>query len=565
MGQHLDPGARKALGAFYTDERVARYLVSWGIRGAPGAVLDPSCGDGRFLAIAGELGVRRLVACDIDPVAVRSVRDRLGASASCPEIHAGDFFALEPRSVEPVDLVVGNPPFIRYQNFSGNTRRYALASALRVGVRLSRLTSSWAPFLLHAIQFLSPGGRLAMVVPAEITQTQYGLVTLRAMLQQFRSVELLAFEKNLFDTAQEETMLLLASGKGGACREVGFVPMHSADDLAGGQDAVPRPEGVSVTLDEAGAQFTEALLSPEERAAWRLASRQDAVVRVRSVGGLTNGYVTGDNAFFHRTVGEAEAFGLPRSWLRLTARSSKSLRGIYYTAEDVADLEEGGTAHHLIFPQDGLFNADAQALDRFLEEGRQRGVLRRFKCRTRNPWWRVPGTNSADVLLGYMTGAEPKAAVNSAGAVFTNSLHGLRVREGVLPEAVALSFYTSLTRLSLEMEGRSYGGGVLKLEPTEMGGVLLSLPVIEERETADLARTVDSLLRRGLPEDVVDMADQVILTRALGLDREVVAKLRNARNRLVERRTNRSRKVTGKSPVPGRVNGIGASIGTGAG
>ena len=41
------------------------------------------------------------------------------------------------------------------------------AAALRQGVRLSGLSSSWASGLVHASGFLKPEGRLAMVLPAE--------------------------------------------------------------------------------------------------------------------------------------------------------------------------------------------------------------------------------------------------------------------------------------------------------------------------------------------------------------------------------------------------------------
>ena len=104
-----------------------------------------------------------------------------------------DFFSVTPDVLGPFDLIVGNPPFIRYQSFRGENRRRALEAALRVGVRLTGLTSSWAPFVLHAMQFVAPGGDLAMVVPAEILQTQYGLPTLRALTKHFRSVSLLPF------------------------------------------------------------------------------------------------------------------------------------------------------------------------------------------------------------------------------------------------------------------------------------------------------------------------------------------------------------------------------------
>ena len=84
-----------------------------------------------------------------------------------------DFFACDGRHVPLVDTVIGNPPFIRYQRFTGDTRRRALAKAALQGVKLSELSSSWVPFLVHAAGFLKPGGRMAMVAPFEMTHAGY--------------------------------------------------------------------------------------------------------------------------------------------------------------------------------------------------------------------------------------------------------------------------------------------------------------------------------------------------------------------------------------------------------
>lgn len=50
---------QKTLGAFYTAETVATFLVNWAVRAADDSVLDPSCGDGVFLSAAVER-LRRL-------------------------------------------------------------------------------------------------------------------------------------------------------------------------------------------------------------------------------------------------------------------------------------------------------------------------------------------------------------------------------------------------------------------------------------------------------------------------------------------------------------------------
>lgn len=550
MSPSLPAAQRKALGAFYTAEPVARFLVRWGLRTPEDSVLDPSCGDGRFLQLASELGAGRLVGCDISADALAEARSALSGVAGALELIGSDFFSVEPGTPEPVDLVVGNPPFIRYQRFTGESRTRALRSALRAGVRLTRLTSSWAPFLLHAIQFLKPGGRLAMVVPAEITSTHYGLRTLRGLLRHFSAVYLLAFERNFFEDAQEETYLLLAEGLGSSCDTVRLLPLESISALAefGGPE---RAASVVVEVaEDTGSlvRFAEAFLSAEERRTWRRIKRHPQVRTIASLASVTNGYVTGDNEFFHRTRSQAVEQGLPRSWLVPTARTSRSLRGLWFTGEDVLQLEEQGTAHHLVVPEDDLFSAaDPETMQRFLADGEERGTPRRFKCRSREPWWRVPGLQRADVLVAYMAGAFPRAAENLAGACFTNSLHGLRLQDRSAARLLTLGLYSSLSLLSLEIEGRSYGGGILKLEPRELDRVLVPWPTLPVPRVDRLAEDVDSLLRQGRFEAASEAVDEAMLVEGLQLSQRAVRDLGRARERLLRRRLGRRSKRRGSA------------------
>jgi methylase of polypeptide subunit release factors len=544
-----DVAARKALGAFYTDAAVVQFLVSWGMRTAARRVMDPACGDGRFLEAAARLGARQVVACDVDPRALAAARERLRRAGCCGEFLDQDFFAVEPGSLEPVDLIVGNPPFIRYQRFSDRSRRRALASARRVGAKLTRLASSWAPFLLHAMQFLRPGGRLAMVVPAEIAQTQYGLSTLRALAGRFGALSLLTFEENLFADAEEETFLALASDYGKATPEARITTLRSREALpallARGEEGA---ESGAFKLGGKGGsamRLAEAFLSPAERRAWARARDHPSVRPLGGFGVLANGYVTGSNAFFHRTRIQAEQDGYPPDWLRPVARQSRSLRGLFFTGADIEDLEAGDDAHHLLVPRERPGTA-ARALERLVGDGAARGVAGRFKCRVRRPWWRVKGLVRPDVLLTYMTGARPRAAVNAAGAFHTNSLHGLRLRAGVSPEQVALAFHSSLTLLSLEIEGRSYGGGILKLEPSEMQRVRLAWPDLGKRKRGRLVVEIEDLLRSGEYERAVRVVDDALLIDELGFSEGSVRHLRSARRRLAGRRAGRVRSRAGR-------------------
>jgi predicted RNA methylase len=533
---------RKALGAYYTAPAVVDFLVDWGLATAPGVVMDPACGDGRFLIAAAGRGARRVIGCDLDDSALVGARRALASRAPGTRWYARDFFLLEPAAVGPVDLILGNPPYIRYQRFAGESRSRALASALRVGARLSRLSASWAPFLLHALQFLRDGGAMGMVVPAELAQTAYGVETLRALCAQFACVRLLTFRHNWFEDAQQETFLLLAESRGGHCSAAELMPLgriedlHAMAPLAGVSD-----EGFRLQAD-GGFRLGWAFLDAPARELYQALHLAPGALPVQSLGEVANGYVSGANAFFHCTRADAEARGLPDDWLLPVARNSRSLRGLAYVDADLASAEHSGTAHHLILPREGdLFASHREALDRFVAAGAETGISGRYKCRVRNPWWRVPGLIQAELLLPYMIGREPHAAVNRCHALYPNSLHGIRLANPALAERIAFGLLTSYSLLSMELEGRSYGGGVLKLEPSEMQRVRLILPSCAEQTLTAHFDMADQLIRAGDFAAANRLADQVILHVQIGLSESALTSLAAAREVLVGRRWMRSK------------------------
>jgi adenine-specific DNA-methyltransferase len=530
---------RKSLGSYYTDPLVVDFLVGWGMSVAPGIVMDPSCGDGRFLARALELGAARLVGCDLDPDAVAQSRRSLERETADLSLFHSDFFSRDPAVSGAVDLLVGNPPFVRFQHFSGESRSRALQSALRVGARLTRLTALWAPFLLHALQFLRPGGAMGMVVPAELAQTTYGVTTLQALCGNFARVRLISFCRNWFADAQQETFLLLAEGRGGRCGSAELIPLNTIHEL--GTCVLNETDRGFEIRPDPNMLLGLAYLGAEARAVWQEVSETVGVASLHQLGDVANGYVSGANHFFHRSRSDALQPAIPEGWLIPTARSIRSLRGLEYRLDDVFNNERAGVAHHLVLPRENeLFASDDRALAAFLAEGTRQGIPGRYKCRSRNPWWCVPGLILADVLLPYMIGAMPRSAVNSARALYPNSLHGIRLLPGISPERVAFGLLSSFSLLSMELEGRSYGGGVLKLEPSELQRVRVVLGTLPEREFSAVFTQADELLRQGRSEEAVGLADRALLIDQLGLDKSARDALVGARRLLLDRRTERS-------------------------
>ena len=163
---------RKRRGAWFTPEHlvdtVVRAVVDQPFVGARHGrtlrILDPACGDGRFLTAAVD-AVRRLggdaqaVGVDIDAHTVRLVADSTAAEVICDDALTSDWLA---EQAGTFDLVIGNPPFLSQ-----------LASATTRGGASSRGGGPYADaaveFLALAADLVDPaGGRVAYVLPQSI-------------------------------------------------------------------------------------------------------------------------------------------------------------------------------------------------------------------------------------------------------------------------------------------------------------------------------------------------------------------------------------------------------------
>lgn len=540
-----DTAARKELGAYYTAQPIAAFLVRWAIRTSQDTVLDPSCGEGVFLHAAAqriaELGGQprqQLTGVDIDA-------DAHQVALTAGNVLHASFFDILPGAIPPCDAVVGNPPFIRYQRFAGAIREESQRRAQEAGVELSGLSSSWAPFLVHSIRFIRAGGRLAVVAPAELLHAAYARPVVEHLRASFARVQVVTFAHKLFPDLSEDTVLVLASGRGE--EHLSFSSLDLPGPAALGQYPDPAnqlPLGTPIN--------TAAIVQGQERHLYYLLPGGTGdlyralrtLLTVRRLGALADigiGYVTGHNGFFHLTRAEATERGLPSRFLHRAVRSGADLVGLRFTTRDWKRLSRAGQDNLLLHVP---FNSRLpQAIQQYIEEGCQLGVHMRYKCRNRPAWYSVPHVYVPDGFLTYMSGERPKMSANDASAVASNALHIVRMHSpSEIPHGalgLAALWQTSLTALSCEVEGHSLGGGMLKMEPTEAERVAIALPSMRPDTMAELAADLDWLLRADRVEEARDLADTRVLHDAMGLSAREVARLREGANLLRARRTKR--------------------------
>lgn len=539
---------RKDLGAFYTPRAMTDFVAAWAVRGPAERILDPGCGDAAFLlgaagrlkalgATAQEISAQ-LTGVDLNDDAVATAGAELAERGVLPRLLSGNFFSFTAQGLFPTlpsfDAVIGNPPYVRYQLFREENRAAGLRAALRSGVLLPQLSSSWAPYLIHATSFLQPGGRLAMVLPGELLHVGYAAAVRSFLLQHFRDLTILSFEEKVFPGAMEEVVILLGT-KGAGDGRLRVCRLQSLADLREAPAEVLTRARVSRVAP--GERWLTALLEQEA-----VAAALDVVHRARfeslgTLGRVDIGVVTGANDFFVLTRDRVERSRLPSTVLVPVVSKAAHVRGIRYGLADWQAQENSGSPCHLL-----LVNGDdrSEALARYLAQGEALGLPARYKCRTRKPWFRVPYVRKPDLFLTYMNHIAPRLVVNDAGVTSTNTVHGVFLSDPLLAVPLAAAFQNSATLLSAEIEGRSYGGGVLKIEPGEAVRILVPrlTPRVLEKLTGALPR-IDALVRGGRLDEASAVVDTIVLGKSF---RQVdIEKIRSVLHGLRARRLARNR------------------------
>ena len=552
----IERTARKGLGAFYSPPTLVDPMVKWAVRTRSCAVLDPSCGDGIFL----ESAARRLLALgaspsraagllfgfDLNPLAISTTAKCLDADLDrrAIQLHEADFFEVDARKGRSgenllVDAVIGNPPYIRYQEFSGDMRARALHQAGRAGVRLPQLTSSWAPFLVHATRFLRRGGRLAFILPEELVHTLYADPVRRYLRGRFGEVTVISFKRPVFPGVQEKVVLLLAEGFGvpsmGLLRLVEAedpVALRSLPNLIGRAEAFAANRAPIKWLPgyEAG---------PGARVLEHL-EKTEALVPLAKVAKANIGFVSGANEYFVLTQTEASARKLPECSLRPCVIKARQVGGAFLTDTGFIALHTANERCLLWRPRGSLTRSERA----YVRHGERMGLHDRFKCRVRSPWYLVPGVVTPDALFTYMSDSIPRLCLNEAGVAASNNLLTIRMHSipSELRRAFVVAFYNSATLFSMERIGRYYGGGVLNLEPREADRVLvpgIGLVAAHRERLSELEADLQAQLiagRRGDLKKIVSAVDAVVMAQLLQGRADASEALTHARERLADRR-----------------------------
>lgn len=480
--------AAKDRGAYYTPETMADLLADWVVQTGDEKVLEPSIGDGALLRAALACSARkapgtaqlRLIGCDIDRNAVARVRDWL------PDRHhifQQDFLQADHALIGEVDSVISNPPF---------TRNHALPKLerdeLRAKFEYKGAAGLWVPFLLHAIDFLRPSGRMAAIIPGAALFSNYGRATLERICGRFQHVEIRQIvDKPLWSHhAEERGAIILARGyREGSCPVPGATRWSATGSRV--TDIKPRC-------------FAQALIAAHQ---------------LTEVASISIGSVTGYNKVFLLSEAERKSFGISRQDVTPVAARARHVHSLSVSETDLEVLAKKGERTWLLTPRNiERTRMGVRKRLALIPPSERRSVVWLNK---RAPWWKIDLGPGCDAIFTYMNDVGPRIVIGNGLLRCTNTLHQVRFSSDLSTDErriVALSMISSFGQLAAERFGRSYGGGLLKFELTDARRFpILFQKGVRSKSAFDRA---DRAIRTGNVDEARKIADTLVLPPVFG-------------------------------------------------
>ena len=546
-----DASEEKINGRYFTPRAIAEYIVAWILQteNEIERVLEPSCGDGIFLECL--LSTPIWGQCKIDAIEIEEsiacqAAERINGNSlqhgwrkirrldeSC-RIIVDDFYNAYRKGLieERYQAIAGNPPYIRYQYLTGAQRDEQSEILTDNGMHSNKMINAWVSFVVACVNVMDTESRIGLVLPAELLQVKYAEDLRRYLVNRLQRLTIVTFENLIFDGIEQEVVLLLGEKTPNLEEHrIRIVQYRDAEDMIVRND-LDMYEFYNADLS--GNKWTKYFLNHRQNHLIDAIKNDNRFVKFGSIAKCEVGITTGNNNYFSINRDIVDRYNLEEYCRPLIARSV-NIKGIVFTEDDWMENVTRGAKTYLL----DLATVDQEnfndGLKEYIELGENKGENKGYKCRIRNEWYKVPSVWSPNAFFLRRNYLYPKFMLNSndVNAVSTDTMHRVTINDNIDEKLLLLAYYNSVSLAFTEIEGRSYGGGVLEILPGEVSNIMIpNLHELEGMGDEEIGELVDMIDRhvRGNTDilGVLDIIDRRILVEMLGMNMNDVLEMRDA-------------------------------------
>lgn len=519
--ENTETQAARENGIYYTPSELAEHLVRPLIKTSTLSVFDPACGEGALFLAAKKIfsGL---------PSQDKKLRffgcDKILPNDTCNQfknhqIHNIDFMKFS--SPHKFDVILMNPPFVRHHLINDEDRRDYQRTINNIGF-LRNTADLWAYFLMKCITHLKEGSSIGAILPWSFLQSDYARDIRVWLLNKFEEIRVLALNDGYFKEAKERILLLWLVKYGQRTKSIKIAFSQSLEKSCK-YSSIDKSTWKSQRVVFSMAGSVEDIL--------KRYTDEFGFCRLGDIAKINIGVVTGADKYFIIDKAVTSFLGLRKKNLVPILTTLKDFSGLYLNGYNATKML-------LQFPK----NCSVR-LKKYIREGESQGYHKRAHAVRRIPWYSVKVGKIADAFFPYRSSYTPYMVLNNSSLQCTNSVHRIIFRDLTTNQRkwVQISLLSHPGQLSLEAFSKTYGTGVLKIEPSSLKNAVVNKG--RNKLPGKIYETIAELIAKNERQRASVLATELI-NNTFRIPRDLSEEATKLLNELRSRRISRSKSAT---------------------
>lgn len=471
----------RSKGQFWTPDWIAKAMVTYALMDGATILFDPAVGAGAFFRAARELKGQavRLSGNEIDRNALQQAREKGLIDGDLEHVRLTDFLETPADMLFPA--VVANPPYVRHHRLESELKRKMQAwTGKLLGRSIDGRAGLHVYFLLKILTHLAPGGRAALILPADVCEGVFASGLWSWITRGYRLEAAVTFKAEATPFVGVDTnpiVLLIRNAHPTDLIRWAYCTSSMTNCLSRWVSSgfVETCEGLEVCERQLSEALSTGLTRPP-------ASFSHDHLVLKDVARVMRGIATGETNFFLLTEERARHLAIPKEFLQ---RAVARVRDVQTDVLDNLAMEKLRASGRPTL----LFSPDGRALEQFpntvreyLAVGQTKGLPQKPLISTRRPWYKMESRTVPPILFAYLGRRNQRFILNTAEVLPLTGF--LAVYPRTLGQDYARRLWQALnhpdTIANLPLVSKSYGGGALKAEPRQLENLPIPQHVAEQ-------------------------------------------------------------------------------------
>lgn len=471
----------KKFGQYFTDERIAEFMVEWACKDAKNA-LDPAVGNSVFLKKI----VHNYENCILEGYEIdKKILDFFGNPANA-RIHNLDYLTND--WDKKYDAIVCNPPYNKFQSID-NRKEIIEKIFDNTGIKFSSYTNLYIYFLLKSIYQLTSQGKLAYIIPTEFLNSKYGEQIKEILIEKKLINAIINFENDfeLFFNATTTSCILLLDKT--IKNEIKFYNLKSIDELS----AINDKHCIRVKYEN---------ISPKEK--WRCYLKHENnkstkeyknIKKISDFCSVKRGIATGDNTFFCLSKSKMDKYKIPIQSVSNCICKSADVSNPIFQNSDFEKLKENDKTVFLL----DISEDNEYLIKDYISIGINEGVNKKYLPANRKKWYIMEQKDIAPIWVSSACRDRIKFIRNLTNSKSLTTFHSIFVNKNYKKDTdlIFCYFLTPIAQNFIKDNRKELGNGLNKFQPNDLNSAnMLDLDIITKDDRQNILNIYNDMKSR---------------------------------------------------------------------